>query len=132
MAEFGINLNEVEYKPPLPVAEYTFAIISASPEQAKEPNKKSGEREWYIKCELKPLEVEGYVVFHMWSLSNAALQVENPVVSLKKMYEVMGAEVGSKINTDDLLAFRFVARTKHETYNGRINPKLDAILSKAE
>lgn len=132
MAEFDIDLNEVQFKPPLPVGDYTFAVIKATPEQAKEPNKTSGVREWYIKAELKPLEVEGYVVFHMWSLSNAALQVENPVVSLKKLYEVMGVEVGPKINTDDLLSFRFVGHTKIETYNGRINPKLESISGKVE
>ena len=130
MAEFDINLGEVQYKPPLPVGQYTFAIIKAAPEQAKEPNKRSGEREWYIKCELKPLEAQDYVVFHNWSLSMAALQVEDAAVSLKKLYDLMGYPVGSKINTDDLLQFRFVGQTKLETFNGRLNPKLEKVLSK--
>ena len=132
MAEFDINLGEVQYKPPLPVGQYTFAIIKAAPEQAKEPNKRSGEREWYIKCELKPLEAQDYVVFHNWSLSMAALQVEDAAVSLKKLYDLMGYPVGSKINTDDLLQFRFVGQTKLETFNGRLNPKLEKVLSKVE
>lgn len=131
MAEFDIDLNEVQYKPPLQPGDYTFAVIKASPEQAKEPNKRTGEREWYIKTELKPLEVEGYIVFHNWSLSQAALQVENPVVSLKKLYEVMGVPIGPKINTDDLLSFRFVGRTKLESFNGRLSPKLEGVVSVA-
>lgn len=131
MAEFDINLGEVEYKPPLAAGDYTFAVIKASPEQAKEPNKRTGVQEWYVKCELKPLEAPDYTVFHNWSLSTAALQVEDPVVSLKKLFEVMGAPVGSRLNTDDLLTFRFVGHTKLDSFNGRLNPKLEKIISKA-
>lgn len=131
MAEFDINLGEVQYKPPLTPGQYTFAVIKAEPEQAKNPNQKTGQREWYIKCELQPLEAQGYLVYHNWSLSNAALQVEDSVVSLKKLYEDMGWPVGSKINTDDILQFRFVGLTKLEPFNGRLNPKLEKILSKA-
>lgn len=132
MAEFDINLQEVNYKPPLANATYTFAVIKAAPEQAKEPNKRSGEREWYIKCELKPLEAPDYTVFHNWSLSMAALQVEDAHVSLKKLYEIMGCPVGQKINTDDLLSFRFTGITKLESYNGRLNPKLEKVVGKVE
>jgi hypothetical protein len=132
MAEFDINLGEVQYKPPLEPGQYTFAVVKAEPMQATNPNKTSGQREWYIKCELRPLEQAEYAVFHNWSLSNAALQVEDPVVSLKKLYEVMGWPVGSKINTDDLLQFRFSGMTKLEPFNGRLNPKLEKILGKVE
>jgi hypothetical protein len=129
MAEFDINLGEVKFKPPLTPGDYTFAILKASVEQAKEPNKRSGEREWMIKAELKPLEVEGYVVFHIWSLSQAALEVENPAISLKKLYQLANWPVGDKINSDDLLSFKIVGHTKLESFNGRLNPKLETILS---
>lgn len=128
MAEFNVDLSEVKYKPPLPVGDYTFAVIKASVEQAKEPNKRTGEREWMIKAELKPLEMEGYVVFHIWSLSQAALEVENPAISLKKLYEVANWPIGQKINSDDLLQFRISGHTKLESFNGRLNPKLEVVL----
>ena len=129
MPDFDINLQEVQYKPPLPPGTYTFQCIKTSIEQAKEPNKTSGQREWYIKAELKPVEAEGYVVFHMWSLSNAALSVEDPTISLKKLYEEAKWPVGPKINSDDLLSFTLVANTKLDTYNGRLNPKIEKVLS---
>ena len=130
MAEFDINLGEVQYKPPLEPGQYTFAVVKAAPEQAKNPNQKTGQREWYIKCELRPLEAPDYVVYHNWSLSPAALQIEDPAVSLKKLYETMDWPVGSKINTDDLLQFRFIGLTKLEPFNGRLNPKLEKVLGK--
>lgn len=130
MAEFDINLGEVQYKPPLEPGQYTFAVVKAEPEQAKNPNPKTGQREWYIKTELRPLEKPDYTVFHNWSLSNAALQIEDPVASLKKLYEVMEWPVGPKIDTNDLLQFRFTGMTKLEAFNGRLNPKLEKILGK--
>lgn len=129
MPEFDINLSEVTYKPPLQPGDYTFLVLKTSIEQAKEPNKRTGEREWYIKAELKPVEVNGYVVFHNWSLSAAALQVEDPTVSIKKLYEVANWPIGAKINSDDLLSFRIVAKTKLDSFNGRLNPKLEKVLS---
>lgn len=131
MAEFDIDLGEVKYKPPLRPSDYTFAVIKASLEQAKEPNKRSGVREWMIRCELKPLEADGYVVFHNWSLSQAALEVEDPAISVKKLYEVMGAPIGAKINTDDFLTFRFTGTTKLEEYNGKQNARLERVLGPA-
>lgn len=128
MAEFDINLNEVQFKPPLRPSDYTFAVISASLEQAREPNKRSGVREWMVRCELKPLEADGYTVLHNWSLSQAALEVEDPSISIKKLYEVMGAAIGSKINTDDFLGFRFTGTTKLEEYNGKQQARLARVL----
>jgi len=132
MAEFDIDLNEVKYKPPLPNAGYTFVIVKAELQQAKEPNKRTGQREWFVHCELRPLEEPSYVVFHNWSLVAAALEVEDPVVSAKRLYEMMGAHAGSRINTEDFLSFRFVGHTKLESYNGRLNPKLEKIIKPAE
>ena len=131
MPEFDVDLNEVKYKPPLTPADYTFIVIATSVEQAKEPNKRSGQREWMVRAELKPLEVEGYKVFHIWSLSTAALEVEDPVISLKKLYELAKWPIGSKINSDDLLQFKISGHTRLESFNGRLNPKLDKILAVA-
>jgi hypothetical protein len=132
MADFDINLGEVQYKPPLAASNYTFTVSKAEVEQAKEPNKRTGQREWYIKCELKPLEAPDYIVYHNWSLSMAALQVQDAVVSLKALYEVMGAVAGSRINTNDLLLFKFVGATRLDSFQGRLNPKLDKIIQKAD
>lgn len=128
MAEFDINMNEVNYKPPLDPGQYTFVIVKAEPAQAKNVNARSGVREWYIGCELKPLEKPDYTVFHNWSLSNQAIATEDAVISLKKLYEVMNFPAGTKVNTNDLLQFKFAATTKLEEYNGRLSPRLDKIL----
>lgn len=133
MPELEINLGEVKYKPPLPEADYTFSIVKTSVEQAKEANKRTGNREFYVKCELRPLESEwqSYTVFHNWSLSPGALEIEDAAVSLKKLYEVMGVVVGPKLNTSDMESFRFIGHTKLESYNGRLQPKLDKFIKPA-
>lgn len=139
MAEFDINMDEVKFKPPLPVGAYTFIVSKANIQQANKPNAKTGNKEWYIAAELKPQEEPTYTVFHIWSLSTAALEVENAVVSLKAMYAFMGTPVGQRVNTDDLLNWKFVAQTKLEegkdssgNATGRLNPKLEKIISVAQ
>ena len=131
MAEVEVNLAEVKYKPPLPNGDYTFVLVKPPTiEQAKEVNKRTGQREWYVHCELRPLESEwnSYTVFHNWSLSPGALEMEDAAISIKKLYEVMGVEPGVKLNTDDMLSFRFAGHTKLESYNGRLNPRLEKVL----
>jgi len=129
MPEFDVNLEEVKYKPPLEAGDYTFQVVKATIEQAKEPNKRSGQREWYIAAELKPIEQPDYVVFHNWSLSQAALSIEDPTISLKKLYEIAHWPIGAKINSDDLLSFRIIGHTKLDSFNGRLSPKLERVLS---
>src|SRR5258706_14623269 len=129
MPEIDVNLEEVQYKPPLESADYTFQVIKTSIEQAKEPNKRSGQREWYIAAELRPLEKPEYTVFHNWSLSQAALSIEDPTISLKKLYEIAKWPIGTKINSDDLLSFRIAGHTKLESFNGRLTPRLERVTS---
>lgn len=129
MPEFDIDLEAVKFKPPLSPNDYTFAVIKTSIEQAEKPNKRTGNREFMIKAELKPLEADGYIVFHIWSLTQAALEVENAVVSVKKLYELANWPIGAKINSDDLLGFKIIAHTKLESYNGMLSPKLDKIIA---
>ena len=134
MVQFNINLNEVSFKPPLPDGEYTFAIIKAELQQARNANKRSGQREWYVHCELKPMEPEWntYVVFHNWNLSRAAIEVEDPAISIKKLYEIMGEVPESSIDLNTFLSFRFIGNTGLEEYNGRPNPKLRIVIKKVE
>jgi hypothetical protein len=131
MATFDINLGEITYKPPLQPGQYTFSIVSAVPTQAREPNASTGQREWYIKCQLRPLEAPEYTVYHNWSLARKALEVDNAAISLKKLYETMNWPIGDKINTDDLLSFRFVGSTGLEEVNGRLTPRLEKVLGPA-
>lgn len=132
MAEFDIDLAGVQYKPPLPPNDYTFQIVKAELRQAANPNKQTNQREWMVACELKPIEPDfnSYAVFHNWSLAPGALAVEDPIVSVKKLYEVMGIPAGSKINTEDFLTMAFVGHTKLESYNGRLNPKIEKFVKK--
>lgn len=133
MAEMEINLAEVKYKPPLPPNDYTLAVTKAELRQAQNPNARTGQREWMVAVEMKPMEAEftSYTIFHNWILTPAALEVESAVISAKKLYEVMGVPIGNKIDTNDFLMMRFVGHTKLESYNGRLNPKLEAVIKPA-
>lgn len=134
MPEIDVDLNEVKYKPPLPNNDYTFSLAKPpTVEQSKSENKRTGQREFYVHCELRPLESEwsSYTVFHNWSLSPGALEMDDAAISLKKLYEVMGVVVGPKLNTDEMLNFRFVGHTKLESYNGRLNPRLEKVIKPA-
>jgi hypothetical protein len=134
-----VNLNEVVERPPLPNRDWTFTIVKAVPMEASKENKRTGRKEWYIHCELKPLEPEaqsaqgGGTVFHNWSLSPGALEASDATMSVKKFFELVEFPWGpnGKFNTDDMLNIRFVGTTELETYNGRMNPKLKKVIGKA-
>lgn len=129
-----INLNEVKEKPPLAQpGPYTFAFKSASLEQAKEPNKRTGQREWMVRAELVPMEAPTYIVFHNWSLSPGALESTKPTFSVKKFFETVGfrwSEDG-RFDTNDMLTIRFVGTVRHEEWQGATQVRLDQVIKGA-
>jgi len=132
--EFDLDMEEVTYKPPLPNNQYTLRVIKCDLQQANNPNKRTGQKEWYFACELRPLDQEftDYTVFHNWSMTQAAMEVEDPAFSLKKMYEVMGEEPG-RPNTDVVSAWTFIAETTlKENQNKRQVPNITKIIGPAQ
>lgn len=118
--EVSVNLNEVKEKPLLHAdVPLTFAITKASLDIAKQPNKKTGVKEPYIKCEMVPLNPEwsdGYVVYQNWSLSPGALSSPDPTFSIKKFFEIIGFQwnPAGSFNTEDLQTIRFVGKVKYK------------------
>ena len=134
MPTLDINLNEVIEKPKLPAGQpFTFAVVQATPDIAKNPNKKTGVREPLIKASLKVLDTgwEDRGFDHRWSLSQAALSSDDAVFSIKKFFSVVGFQwnPNGSFSTEDLQTLKFVATVKYKEGSGY--PNLAAILRSA-
>lgn len=135
MPLIDVDLNAVKEKPLMPAGQmFTFQIISALPEQAKNPNKKSGKHEWQVATGFKPLDVgwEDRELKHWWSLSEGALSSPDPTFSIKKFFEIVGFPWSSdgKFNTDDMQIIRFIGTLKYGKDRPTL-PVLATIVSKA-
>ena len=125
-----INLNEVVVKPPLPDARYALAIVKADLRQAAQPNKNTGQREWGVNCELRPLNAPrtDYIVYKTWSLAPGALESSEPEWSIKKFFELVHFQWGSdgKFRTEDMTTLVIDADVKQimNPVNGRLNPQI--------
>jgi hypothetical protein len=130
----GVNLDEVVEKPPLPNDDYTFVIRKSELRQAKNPNKNTGQKEWMVFCELVPQEKPDYVVFHNWVLSPGALESSDAPMSIKKFFSIVGFQWNSDgtFNTEDIVNLRFIGHTTLENWNGKLNPKLSAVIKGVE
>ena len=134
MPTLDINLNEVVEKPKLPAAQpFTFAIVQAFTDIAKNPNKNTGVREPLIKATLKVLD-DGWTergFDHRWSLSQGALTSDDPVFSIKKFFTVVGFQWNhdGRFSTEDLQTLKFVGTIKYK--EGSAYPNLATILRSA-
>ena len=129
-----IDLNAVVEKPPLENGDYTFSIKKAELRQAKNPNKNTGQKEWMVYAELIPQERPDYTVFHNWVLSPGALESSQATMSIKKFFLTVGFQwdANGRFQTEEMALIRFVGHTSLENYNGRMNPKLDAVIRGVE
>ena len=134
MPAVGINLNDVQERPRLPAGvDLEFLILVANPAIAKNPNKHSGVREPYIACELRPVDPAwaDRKIFWNPSLSQSALESDDPVFSIKKFFAVVGFSWGptGDFATEDLLTIRFVGQIKYKEGDSR--PQLASVLRRA-
>lgn len=123
MPTLDINLNEVVEKPRLPAAQpFTFAVIQATPEIAKNPNKQSGVREPQIKAQMVVLTPgwEDRKLTHYWSLAATALSSDDPTFSIKKFFQIVGFKWSpdGKFSTEDLQTIRFEGTVKYKEGSG--------------
>ena len=128
--EFDIDLNAVEFKPPLPDNQYELAVVKCELKLGANANQRTGKREWYFGCELRPLDPEfaEYTLYHNWSTTLAAIQIDDPAASIKSMYILMG-ETDPKPSVGVISTFRFIASTKLQpNKTGRMQPNIDRIL----
>jgi len=126
MPELDINLNEVVEKPKLPAGQpFTFAIVQATPEIAKNPNKKTGVREPLIRATLRVLDAgwEDRSFDHRWSMSPGALSSDDPTFSIKKFFTVVGFQWSpdGKFSTEDIQTLKFVGTVKYKEGSGYPN-----------
>ena len=131
MTMLGVNLNEVVEKPRLPAGKpFTWGFVSVEQLIAKEPNKKTGVKEPYLKCKVSPLDPEwnDREVYHNWSLAPGALSSDEPLISIKKFFSVVGFQWNSDgtFSTEDLMTIRFIAPVKYPP--GKNFPELEQIL----
>lgn len=131
MPVFDINLDEVVEKPRLPAAQpFTFAIVTATPEIAKTPNKHSGVREAQVKATLMILEPgwEHIKFSKYWSMSQTALSSDDPCFSIKKFFQIVGFQWSpdGKFSTEDLQTLKFVGSVKYK--EGSNYPDLASVL----
>lgn len=122
MPNVGINLEEVVEKPRLPAGQpFTFQILKAELGLAKNPNKNTGKQEAKIGCELLPMDPgwEDRKVYHTWSLAPGALSSDDPVMSVKKFFQVIGFKWNpdGSFNTEDMQVMKFVGECKYEEGN---------------
>lgn len=126
MPTLDINLNEVVEKPKLPAGQpFTFAISIATPEIAKNPNKKTGVREPLVKATLRVLD-DGWTdrsFDHRWSMSPGALSSDDPTFSIKKFFTVVGHQWSpdGRFSTEDLQTLKFVGTVKYKEGSGYPN-----------
>lgn len=126
MPTIPINLNEVVEKPKLPAAQpFTFAIVQAFNEIAKNPNKKTGVREPLIRATLKVLDGgwEDRGFDHRWSMSPGALSSDDATFSIKKFFLVVGFQWNpdGSFSTEDLQTLKFVGTIKYKEGSGYPN-----------
>lgn len=113
MPEVDINLDEVKEKPALHLlgmGPYTFSIVKSELTQSKEPNKRTGVKEWNVALETVPAEQPDYKIRHWFSLAPGALESADPLFSIKKFFSTVGFQWRSdgKFNSDDLMLIRFI------------------------
>lgn len=117
MPEIDINLNEVVEKPPLHAlgpGPYVFLITKTSLEQSQTVNKRTGNKEWMIRCALTPQEQPTYSLNHSFSLSPGALESSSAAFSVKKFFTMVGFQWGSdgKFNSDAMIGLKFIGTVK--------------------
>lgn len=128
-----IDLNEVQEKPLLPAdREMVIAIIKAEVKIGQQPNKKTGQKEPYINCEMAPLDSEwagkDYKIYHAFGLTMGSLTSPDPTFSVKKFYQVVGFQSkDGKIRTEDLQTIQFVGKVKYDDKRPTL-PQLGAVL----
>jgi len=123
-----VNLDEVVEKPRLPAGQpFTFQIVEAKPGIGKEPNKKTGKREPYVNCTLSPLEPEwnDRKVYKVWSLSPGALESDDPTISIKKFFSVIGFQwsPNGQFSTEDMQTIKFVGEINYKEGDNRAQLK---------
>ena len=116
-----VNLNEVVEKPLLPAdREMTIAIIKAEVKIGQQPNKKTGQKEPYINCEMAPMDPEyvgkDYKIYHAFGLTAGALSSPDPTFSVKKFFQVINHPLApnGKFSTEELQTLQFVGKLKYE------------------
>jgi hypothetical protein len=116
-----VNLNEVVEKPLLPAdREMTIAIIKAEVKIGQQPNKKTGQKEPYINCEMAPMDPEwvgkDYKIYHAFGLTAGALSSPDPTFSVKKFFQVINHPLAAngKFSTEELQTLQFVGKLKYE------------------
>ncbi len=132
--DVDINLNEVVEKPPLHQmgpGPYTFLIQKTSLEQSKNPNARTGNREWNVVCTLVPEEHPTYSARHSFSLSPGALESSSAAFSIKKFFTLVGFQWGAdgKFNSEAMIGIRFKSTVKMGTEPQYTN--LDTIIGPA-
>ena len=132
MPTVGINLNEVVEKPKLPAGQpFTFGFVDAELGLAKKPNKNTGKQEPLIKCKRRPQEADWNErdVYHTWSLAPGALSSDDPLMSIKKYFAVVGYKWNDDgtFSTEALQLTKFIAECKYE--EGNNFPRLSKIIA---
>ena len=137
----NVNLDEVREKPPLPLGQpLTFGFKQPPTlEQSQQPNKKTQQREWNVKCQLVPLDPQwlgsgfDYTVYHNWSLAPGALSSPEASFSIKKFFAIVGFKWNSdgSFSTEEMSMLRFVGTLKAGKAPNEAFPQLDKVLGPA-
>ena len=124
MSKINIDLREIKEKEPLLPGVYTFTVRKVGTEPTRNQDSTN------VVMELVPQESPSDIVFHRYSLKPGALQAADTGMSFKKFLDVVDIPYDQDFDTDVLFGLSFRATVKHETWNGRVSPRIETVLGR--
>lgn len=126
MAKIGIDLREVKEKATLAPGVYNFTVrkVGLTPTKDQTAN--------MVVMELVPQESPSDIVFHRYTLKAGILASTDPDKSFKAFLNILAIpyDNGAEFDTDVLFGLSFRASVKHETYNGKTQPRIESVLGR--
>ncbi len=120
MTRVDINLNTIKETPLLVPGKYVLKITHAGMDE------KGGRLRIWAR-----VVVEGYKpFFHSWYLTDEALQIKEPSISLWRFCKLAGLEYAPDyFNNQQMVRIKFRGKVTQELYNGEFRVRLDKIFS---